>query len=400
MKKDNVERIVSRDECTGCSVCVDTCPEIAITSVTDNNGFIRPAVDDDRCTECGKCLNVCPVLHVEEKTEPEYSTRCFCGSSKNQEALVKSSSGGAFGELSKWILNNNGHVFGAAFNKDLQINHIQITSTSELDAIRGSKYLQSHINGTYLAVKELLKKGETVLFSGTPCQVAGFNKFIRLNHIPDEKLFTCELICHGVNSEKIFRNYINSLEKRFKSTVQQFFFRDKEIAWEKPLYKAIFENGKVYKKRHINDPFGKGFSLDLFLRPSCYTCKFCQLPRKADISMGDYWEVPEKNYNKMGVSILLLNSNKGQYLFDSIKTNLDCAEIAIEEIAAKKFRVNGGVLDKRLSDKFWKDYESHGYRFVETKYLKFTKPPMRWIKKLVNGEYYFLLRRFFVKNRK
>lgn len=207
--------------CCGCSACVNVCTKKCITMKEDKLGFFYPVCDNNQCNNCGLCTKVCPAIH---KGKPSKAPYAWGGYSSNQEIRKGSSSGGIFSILAKLVIDNGGVVFGAAFSNDnRQIQHVCIDNADDLYKLRGSKYVQSNIGNTYSQVRKFLENDRSVMFSGTPCQIDGLRLYLGKDY---DNLLTVEVICHGVPSPKIYKKYINYIEKKLGSTVKGVFFRD------------------------------------------------------------------------------------------------------------------------------------------------------------------------------
>ena len=200
-----MEEIVSKNKCTGCTACMNVCPKNAISMVTDKCGFKYPIIDEKKCIDCGLCKKTCPILNKKNNLS---INKCYAAYSKNDEYSIHSSSGGIFPIIANYILDNNGIVIGAAFDKKMNLNHVAITKKKEIDKLRGSKYLQSDLGDIFKYVKENLKT-KKILFVGTPCQIAGLKAYIKNDY---DNLICIDLICHGVPSPKLFQKYIKELE--------------------------------------------------------------------------------------------------------------------------------------------------------------------------------------------
>ena len=314
--------IEDKSKCCGCTSCEGACPKEAISFNEDEEGFLYPIVDINKCINCGLCEKVCPYL---KKNKPRTPIIVKAGSSRSQEILMNSSSGGIFSEMALDILRQKGVVVGAAFDENWNVKHIIVEDESELHRLRGSKYLQSNIVGVYGRTKILLDKGKKVLFSGTPCQVNGLKNYLHKDY---DKLLCVEVICHGVPSPKVWSAYLSSFFKT-KGTLKSINFRDKRQGWQKYGLNAIFsDHGEIYERRDKN-LFLRGYLTDVFLRPSCYNCPSKEGRSSADISLGDYWGVktnqPDAFLNK-GIGVVLIYTIKGLDCFNRININSVSAE--------------------------------------------------------------------------
>ncbi len=315
----------SRDNCPGCMACYNICPKQAIEIVENDEGFLYPVINEEKCIKCNLCSNICnkqASVNYDEK-----HIKILAAWSNDETTRLKSSSGGCFTEFAKYIFDNKGVVFGAGYNKEFEVTHKEAHDLDDLNDLRGSKYVQSIIGDCYKKVKSYLESNKLVLFSGTPCQVAGLYKFLNRNY---DNLYTCDLVCHGVPSPKVFRKYKLYLQKKYNSDINTINFRDKVKGWKIFSFTTIFKNGKKYSDTLSNDKYIKGFLNNIYLRPSCYDCKYSKIPRQADISLGDFWGVQEK-YSELdddkGTSLLLINSKKGEELLDKCSNNMFIKEI-------------------------------------------------------------------------
>lgn len=363
--------ITNKADCCGCSACIDACNQKAITLKTDNEGFWYPHVDINLCNECGLCEKVCPILTKSTNIIRFKEPRVFAAYTKNEEIRLDSTSGGIHSTLALEIYKKGGYVSGAIYNKDHTVSHIVSNDPTFLDEIRSSKYLQSQSKNIYKGIKSLLKKDELVFFCGTPCQVNALYNYLRKDY---DNLITCDFICRGVNSPKVFLSYMSMLEKQFKSKATNIKFKAKEWGWHNFSMRVKFENGKEYCKDRWNDLFFIGYlQSGIFTRPSCYECKFKGFPQQADITLGDFWGIEEID-NTMdqdkGTSLVMVNSNKGQKLFDSIKDKITWKEFSMQEAElgnpAIKRSLTHPSIDRNL---FFNDINNLTFDKVAAKYF-------------------------------
>lgn len=317
-----------KNKCFGCRACANICPVSAITMKEDDEGFFYPIIDNNKCTNCGLCKKACPSLnksktYLSNNKNPD----CYALMADDETRLV-SSSGGAFTLIANWIFEQGGYVCGVAFVGQ-NVQHIIIDKKDDLYKLRGSKYVQSDTNTVYSQIKDLLNQDKYVLFTGTPCQVAGLYSFLGKDY---EKLYTVDLICHGVPPQKVFDMYLaDTIQKDdvFAHTT----FRDKKAGWT--VYTTTTTTGKHYYGGSLSkDTYLQAFINNMCLRPSCGTCPYTSTQREADITIGDFWAIErfDKNLNdNKGTSVILLNSHKGRELFSSIKNNfVVCREVPLE----------------------------------------------------------------------
>lgn len=318
-----------KKRCTGCGACLNICPVNAITMQTDQEGFSYPKVQAEKCIHCGLCERNCPVMH------PTYDNReqpaCYAMMAQDEERRT-SSSGGFVPVVARWILEKGGIVYGAAWDKDWSVRHIEIESESDLYQIKGSKYLQGDAGKTYQQVKERLLQGRWVLFTGLPCQIAGL--YSVLGESTTERLITIDILCHGAPSYKVFRKYLEEnydLEK-----LERFDFRDKSIFGWSTEINCYFTDGREKHTDHRNDSFYKAFLHCMILRPSCEQCTFSRLPRQGDFTAGGFWGVErvEPQWDdKMGTSAILVNSEKARNVLELLMPQMKLWEpVSMESI--------------------------------------------------------------------
>lgn len=373
--------LLNEQKCTGCMACVNVCPQDAIKIEIGKTGFEYPCIDKDKCIECNMCAEAC-------KNAREIKLRCpiivYAAWTKNEKIRLESSSGGVFSILAEYIIGRGGYVFGAAFNSNMVVEHICIHTPGAISKLRGSKYVQSSIGWCYRKIDELLKKRELVLFSGTPCQVAGLYAFLGRKDV--ENLYTVDLVCHGVPSPKVFEEYKRILEERFQSNMQEINFRDKKRGWFESSTRIVFENKAIYEKSNLNDPFIVGFLKNLYLRPSCYQCEFRNFERGSDITLGDFWGYKDTCKADLdddkGISQVMVNSAKGCELFDAISNKLIYFERGFEET-----KNNLGFVENYEENPeknlFWRDFETKDFAVIEKEYMPSTKKSkMYFLRKL------------------
>jgi len=359
--------LIGNNNCTGCYGCLNACNKNAIDMNLNNEGFLEPSVNNEKCIKCGICQKHCPIIN-NQLPENLDILNSFAAWSKNDQIRIKSSSGGVFTEIAKIIVKDGGVVFGVTFDNSLTTRHISIESEEDIGRIRGSKYVQSHIDDAYQKAISIALQGKLVLFSGTPCQIAAMNIFIQSN--PRIEIYTCEVICHGIPSESVFRSYLDYLSQLKNSEAKEFSFRDKTLGWKKYGIKIIFDNGEEYFRIRHRDPFMIGFLRNIYLRPVCYDCPFSKIPRISDITLGDFWGVPKELDDPRGVSVVIINTPKGKNLFEKV-SNIEKVKVSLDQIASHNIRLINGHLERVPYRKdFYKLLETKGFQGVIEKYLK------------------------------
>lgn len=325
--------ILNKKNCTGCRMCEQICPVNAIKMIENEEGFIEPTVDEKKCINCGICSKKCPQLNDIEYKRLE-NLEVYAAKNRNIDEQKKSSSGGVFSAIANYVLENEGIVYGCAFNKEFVAEHIGIQKKNELYKLKGSKYVQSNTMDTFNNVKEYLNKNKIVAYSGTPCQIAGLKNFLGKEY---ENLITIDLLCHGVPSPKTFKEYIKYLENKSGKKIQNYEFRNKEKQYWNLGYKIkiTFEENEAKFINGDEDIYTNAFSKGIMLREVCYNCKYTNNKRMGDITLGDFWGVDKtypKLYDKNGVSVILVNTLKGKEILDKIKKEIIIDEVEYEEV--------------------------------------------------------------------
>ena len=267
------------------------------------------------------------------------------------------------------ILVNNGIVIGAVFDENMNLNHIAIEDEDELDKLKGSKYLQSNLNDIFKYVKENIYDRQ-ILFVGTPCQIAGLHFYLKEEY---NNLYLIDVICHGVPSPKLFKKYVKEVEKRNNSRVIGYNFRDKKTGWETYSNTITLENEKKISILQKDNPYMKIFLKDVALRESCYNCNFKVGNKYSDITLGDFWGIKQwypEMYSRSGVSAIIVNTLKGQDLFNSIQNQLTYKNCNLEEIidGNPSLKYSGKLTCKR--EKFFKDIDKYTIEKLSEKYGK------------------------------
>lgn len=366
-------QIQKKVECCGCNACGDVCAHQAITFKTDNEGFWYPEVDKEKCTDCHLCEKVCPIINVTELKKNDFpQSICYAAEHKNLEVVFDSTSGGLFSALADIMYKIGGYVGGAVFNDDFSVRQYISNDKKDLPRLRSSKYLQSHLDGFYKQVRDLLKAGEKVLVCGSPCQMASLRAFLRKDY---DNLIIVDYICRGINSPKVWRKYLDSYEERYGSKVVYCKAKSKEYGWRNLTQKVILANGKHYYETKDQSNFTKGYlRTGVYCRPSCYDCKFKGYPRIADITLADFWgiEKVDKSLEKnLGTSLVMINSKKGEAYFEQVKKRINYVPVPFKSIEAGNRSLNLSIDPPKVDrEEFFRDLDQMSFLQIADKYIK------------------------------
>jgi coenzyme F420-reducing hydrogenase beta subunit len=352
----------NKEECCGCSACKSICPKAAILMVPDEEGFLYPTIDKSKCIDCGKCADVCAFRNGYCTANNFEEPLVYAVRHKDVHEIETSRSGAMFIALSDYILQNNGIVYGVGYIDHFRVVHKRATTKKERNEFKGSKYVQSDINNTFEHVKEDLRNGLTVLFSGTPCQTAGLYSYLRNNNT--EMLFVCDIVCHGAPSPFIWRDYLSYIEKKYRDKVIATEFRDKSFGWVSHIESFDLEKSK---KKITSRTFADLFYKHVMLRPSCGVCKYTNFKRPSDATLADYWgwEKISSDFNAddKGVSLVLLNTQKGKEFFEKVKEDVDYLESCIGKCMQPNLQQPSKISALRTG--FWKNYKKYGFLYVK-----------------------------------
>ena len=351
-------------ECCGCTACASSCTHNAIVMKPDRLGFLYPEIDNNKCTDCGLCQRVCAFNDNYDKSLNLDSPIAYAARHKNVLEVMTSRSGAAFIAISDHIIERGGVVYGAGYSEHFRIIHKRAITKDERDEFKGSKYVQSDLNNVFRLVKHDLKSGKIVLFSGTPCQTAGLHSFVGNNL--RENLYLLDIVCHGVPSPYVWRDYLTFLENRYKSKISYVNFRDKELyGWKAHKETFKFTTSGAEK---ISPVFT--FYKNIMFRHSCGVCKYTNLQRPSDLTIADFWgwEKIDKHINAddRGLSLVLCNTMKGQLLFDDVKTYMNVIPANLDDCMQPNMEHPTTVHPMRMQ--FETDYSTRGFEYVFYKY--------------------------------
>ena len=376
-------QIKDKKNCCGCNSCVQACPKQCITMAEDEEGFLYPHVDAAVCIDCGLCARSCPVINQAEPREP---IRVYAATNPDEEQRLHSSSGGIFIMLAKETIKVGGVVFGAKFDKDWEVKHCYAETEEDLKPLMRSKYVQSRIENTFKEAENFLKQGRNVMFVGTPCQIAGLKKYLKKEY---DNLLTVDIICHGVPSPKVWREYLEELRnntalkcgngnnsessssKKDSSIITSINFREKQLggfSWKKFGFVAHGTKSGNSGERTVlaSSPLDKniymrGFIANLFLRPSCHYCPSRSGKSGSDITLGDAWGIwnvsPELDDDK-GISAVMINTEKGEIALRH--TNAKISNLEYNDVLKYNSPVYKSTPIAKNRDIFWDKFNSDG----------------------------------------
>lgn len=377
-----MEKITENKKCYGCTACYSICPKKAIEMVEDEKGFKHPVINNKKCINCGLCKKNCPANYgLDQFVSDNNLPKIYAARTKNEEVREKSTSGGMFSEISNYILNKDGVIFGTVMDENFKVKYIKVKDKKGRDLLRGAKYVQSDLENTFTEIKKELDEKKYVMFIGNPCYVAGLKSFLGKNNY--ENLLLCDIVCHGVPSPLIFKEHVEYIKNKHK--LKKYIFRNKLIGWRGTNTTIEYDN--TYES---NTPYSDIFTNLYFdgyiTRECCSSCKFTSINRVSDITIGDFWGI-EKSHPKFndekGTSLLIINSKKGENILENIKNNIYLEESSVEKCLQPQLKYPSAENKNKLS--FWNDYKKRGFHFVAKKYtiFGFKKRLIKSIKKII-----------------
>lgn len=355
------------EQCYGCGVCGNICPKKAITIKQDIKGFYYPKIEDELCINCGLCKKVCQIGNETQQLKLR-SEKCFAVKADN-EIRTTSSSGGIFTIVSQYVLNSGGICVGVKFDRDFNAVFDVADNFEKCKEFRGSKYIQANTNDIFKKVEKYLKEERMVLFTGTPCQVNALYLYLKTIKANTKLLLTIDLVCHGVPSPIVWKDFISELQNLNGSELTNFTFRDKNKGWRGYHICAKFKNSSIVHDNDFTQSYVKLFSKDLMLRSSCYRCSYASLYRTADITIGDFWGIENIDIDfsdNMGISLVIPNTDKGKDVFEKINQNFVFKEYETKLLT--QHNLYSPTTKSCYYDRFWKLFLKKGYLKVAKKF--------------------------------
>lgn len=371
--------------CSSCAACANACARNAITMQLDSDGFYRPVIDPEKCIECGMCERICPwTKSVDNPNGAAIEPKTVAAYAKDENIRMQSSSGGIFSVLAERFIDDGGVVVGVAQVTPTHFGHVVVDSKIDLEKLRDSKYVQADVGLVYREVRSLLKSGRNVLFSGTPCQVAGLYAMLG-NVAACANLFTVDIVCHGVPSVKVYEKYVSEMEKKHHASLNGLVFRDKSTGWKGYSLLHRFESGQGVYEHHACSKYMRLFLSRICQNNSCEDCRYRKQPRIADITLGDYWGVWSRHpemYDDKGTSVVLLNSIHGKELFERVADKVVQCDSKIEyAIAGNPCIVRSSKMHPKRAE-FFADLEKYSLDDLIKKYCPFPSPMKKLYKQL------------------
>ena len=358
------------DYCTGCSACSIVCPRQAISMGRNEKGFLVPIISYEKCINCGMCEKVC---HQKNTVSSFVTTQMvLAAKNKSDEERLKSSSGGVFLLIAKLILEEKGVVYASAFDNCNVVKYIRATSIEDVLTCCQSKYVQSDIGDSIHLVIQDIKDGKKVLFVGTPCQISAIRNSLDILNVRDDNLLLIDFVCHGTPSPRVFHDYLSMIEEKYNGRVKHFYFRDKEQGWRGNGYKAEFFNRKTVVNGYYLRGYNKLFPLST--NEACFHCLYSRPERISDITLGDFWGIESTAIasfeDKLGVSMLLVNTEKGNRWITRVKEKMIYRSVNLES-CKKNTPLFHQLSQSDLYEEFWRSYIKDGYKTTFDKFCKF-----------------------------
>ena len=361
-----MKQVTERTLCCGCSACQSVCPQNAISMKPDALGFLYPEIAQDKCVDCGLCARTCDfALRARNPLVQNNDAKIYAVRHKDMDEVSTSQSGAATVALVDWILDRNGVVYGCGYGEHFHVMHKRAATKEDANEFKGSKYVQSDMGRCFAMAAEDLKRGLWVLFTGTGCSVAGFLSFVRIKKIDESRLLTCDLICHGVPSPRLWEDYLSYLEnQRLKKPVIKVDFRDKTHYGWKSHKESFYTTYTTYTT------YTYIFYDHVAFRHSCGVCPYASTRRLSDFTVCDFWGyekvVPEMGADNKGLSLMFVSTEKAESIFSDISGSLNHKRVDVNDCLQHNMQRPSVISMDR--ERFERDYETKGFEYVMRKY--------------------------------
>ena len=361
--------IINSDNCFGCGACINSCPTNALMYSTDEFGFFRPKINLSKCISCRKCFRVCPKINNLTVNKP---LNVYAAINKDADILVRSASGGIFCALAESVIAQGGCVFGASLDEGFRVRHICIEKIEDIPLLQKSKYVQSFVGDSYKIALEKLKNGKKVLFSGTPCQVAAMKSFVGSSN---ENLILVEVVCHGIPSQKFFKEYIQCLNKKYGKIKDYLFtYKRKVLNGMNKYISFITKKEKIIIKDTPQDSYNSFFMDSINYQKSCYSCKFAQAKRVSDLTICDFWfweKYHKKDFPSCStLSGICVNTDVGYRELNIIREKLVLVRSSFANLSAHNGCLIRPTPINLKRDAFLQEWILNGYEHIEHEFKK------------------------------
>lgn len=371
-----MKEVIDAKLCYGCGACAKLCPVGCISMERDEKGFLYPVIDQERCIDCGTCRKNCIAGQYGKDGQKANAPAVCIGVHKDEKIWMNSASGGAFSAIVKALEQENFAVFGAGWDSENRVAHSYADNEEKTQAFRKSKYVQSYMGDSYQTAEAFLKEGKRVVFSGTPCQIAGLYAALGRDY---PNLYTIDLICTGVVSPLLYEKFLSFLEKKYKSGVVKVDMRYKvknKEGWNIGDTQVTFGDGRRIRNRDSR-LYRQLYGQKTAYRESCYNCQFANSDRIGDITIGDWWgsldRLPEVKEHK-GISLILFNSEKGKELMEAVRQNMYMEKIDLDAALADNPTLSHATVRSRRCDELWRDFAG----MKDAAFLKkHARPPLK-----------------------
>lgn len=361
-------RLADPERCTGCSACAASCRFDALVMTPDDEGFLRPSVDTNRCVGCGACSVFCPELSPASRSDtPIEVLACWDGDDARR---ISATSGGVFMLLADAILKRGGWVCGAVLDDAFDVRHVVTRDRSVVEAMRGSKYVQSDVAEALVECTGRLRAGECVLFSGTPCQVAAMRRLAQ--KVLTGELVAVDILCHGAPSPLFWQEYLRYREKRAGAKTVGVCFRKKEPSWTLFSMELCFRDGSVKSWPTTDDLYLRAFLGDFISRSSCYECPYVGVRRVGDLTLADFWGYVSESHryrnDERGISLVLVNTQQGASVLAAVR-GIVVVQKELREAVKGNVPLRSSFKANSRRKEFWSAFRGGGVEAVASDYL-------------------------------